>query len=91
MDYIIKADGTKTEVSPLNNKNYSLKEMKDIVGGYIEILHDLTTNQNVMVVNEEGKLEGLAFNKEGTRILRSWGYDDFVVGDVLLCSSDRIE
>ena len=91
MDYIIKADGTKTEVSPLNNINYSLKEMKDIVGGYIEILQDLTTNQSVMVVNEEGKLKGLAFNKEGTQILRSWGYDDFVVGDVLLCSSDRIK
>lgn len=91
MDYIIKADGTKTEVCPVNHHNYSLKEMQDIVGGYIEVLRDLNTNESLMVINEEGKLEGLAFNKEATQILRSWGYDDFVVGDVLLCSSDRIE
>ena len=38
-DIIYKANGEVIETSPKNGTNYSLEELKEIVGGYIEIIH----------------------------------------------------
>ena len=69
----------------------SLDEMQELVGGPIETvpvaLSDRWTDERgvrpVMLVNEEGKLQGLARNALATELLR---YDicDYVVGDVIL-------
>ena len=69
----------------------SLWELQELVGGPIETvpvaLNDRWTHERgvrpVMLVNEEGKLEGLARNELATELLR-YDIDDFVVGDVLL-------
>ena len=69
----------------------SLWELQELVGGYIEMvpvaLNERWTHEHgvrpVMIVNEEGKLQGLARNALATELLR---YDicDYVVGDVIL-------
>ena len=52
MGLIVKTTGEKHKVSPKNGKDYKLKELQDIVDGYIEIVY--LQNNKIMVVNEEG-------------------------------------
>lgn len=59
MAKIFKTDGQVISVQPKNGKDFTLKELKAIVGGYIEIIR---MNDKYMVVNEEGKLDQLPCN-----------------------------
>ena len=88
-DIIYKTNGEVIETSPKNGTNYTLEELKEIVGGYIEIIH-LTENK-IMVINDEGKLINLPHNENAT-ILFSLCLDtiDFIVGDALVCHTNRI-
>lgn len=90
MAKIYKTDGTKEDVFPKENGKFSLEEMQEIVGGYIETI-DLPSGM-VMVLNEEGKLEGLEKNEVATEIWKREfpiedypdNNDELVVGNVLL-------
>lgn len=80
-------DGAFIYKEPKNGTDFSLEELQEFVGGYIEtitLLDDL-----IMVVNEEGKLLGLPFNKAATEIL--WYHtnntDDYIAGSALICES----
>lgn len=68
----------------------SLKFLQNIVGGYIEFI-DLPKQKAVMVVNEEGKLNGLPTNVLAS-VLFYQNYAetrDFIVGDVAFLSADE--
>ena len=73
-------------------KDFQLDEMKEIVGGYIELV-DLRDGR-LLVINEEGKLYKLEVNLAATtmahaaRAIADW---DVIVGNVLLCNSDQIK
>lgn len=89
MDYIIKTDGTKIKIAP-DAKTYTLEEMQEIVGGYIEFVW--LSPFYLMVVNEDGKLNGLQLNESATDLLRLYkDTTDFIVGDVLVCEKDHID
>jgi len=88
MAMIIKTDGQVISVQPKNGKDFSLQELKAIVGGYIEIIR---MNDKFMVVNEEGKLEQLPYNALATGFYwANVGRYDYIVGDVLVCGIDEI-
>jgi hypothetical protein len=90
MAVVIKTDGTKDALQPKNNKVFTLEELKSVVGGYIEIVQ--LTEDYLMVINEEGKLLDLPINVVATRVYRaSRNTDDFIVGNVLICSNKEIE
>jgi hypothetical protein len=82
---LIKADGTTAEVRPADGESFTLVEMQEFVGGYIEIF---AVGEGEMVVNEEGKLLGLPFNREATRLAGPYlfAHDPGVFGDVLVCT-----
>jgi hypothetical protein len=80
---IIRTDGTFTDIQPNNKKDFSLKELQEIVGGYIEIVH--FKNGMIMVVDEEGKLKGYDYNKEACKIFLTEYSNDFIVGNILYC------
>jgi len=82
-------DGMKKEVSPQNGKYFTLKELQTIVGGYIECL--FLNNDMTMVVNEEGKLEGLPCNDLATEIAWNSGFFDIIVGPALVCRAKFIK
>lgn len=89
MGKIYKTDDTITTVEPKNGTDYSLEELQEIVGGHIEILS--LNDEEIMVLNEEGKILGLDLNDNATAIISEAGYwDDFIVGDVLVCKSDEV-
>ena len=81
----IKANGEKTEVTPHNGVNFSLKELQTFVGGYIEML--LTNDQQTMVVNEEGRLNNLPVNHEASGMVTCGP----IVGNVLVCDWSMIK
>lgn len=90
MAKIIKANGEEIETSPMNGNDFKLEELQSIVGGYIEIVW--LPNGKIMVINEEGKLMNLPENVNATKIYHStFGYNDLIVGDVLLCDSNQVE
>lgn len=78
MAQIIKANGEIIETQPSNGTDFSLPELQAVVGGFIEVVH--LADGRLMVVNEEGKLNGLPFNKKASEL-----YPDVIVGDVLVC------
>lgn len=79
MATIIKTDGTRIEII-----KPTLADLQNIVGGYIEALN--LGNKTYLVVNEEGRLEGLALNTAATKIYRR----DMIVGNAVLCTFDEL-
>lgn len=84
----IKTDGTETPVSPKNGTDFSLEELQGFVGGPIEIVRLPGTN-DIMVLHEEGKLEGQPVNAKATRLYNN--PNDCIVGNVLICPSEMVQ
>lgn len=94
MPKIVKLTTTaKTEIieypSVTGELNNNLKFLQEGVGGYIEFI-DLPKHKAVMVVNEEGKMYDLPTNVFATALFYQnyANLRDFIVGDVLLLSSE---
>lgn len=91
MATLIKIDGTQQEVKPQNNEFFSLSEMQQYVGGLIQIIR--FSDEEAMVVNEEGKLMGLEVNEAATNLAldnEAIFFWDCVVGNALICSSNEL-
>lgn len=81
----IKTDGSIINVEPKNGKDFSLKELQGFVGGCIEIVY--LPNGDLMVVNEEGKMNDLPINMKATM---AYGLD-VIVGNVLWCNKSQVK
>ena len=86
---LIKSNGNVSEVEPKNGINFSLEELQQFVGGYIEIVP--IKNGRFMVVNEEGKLSNLPFNLLASAEYNEIVRGDSIVGDALICPSSMIK
>lgn len=88
----LKANCDVVDVTPKNGRDFQLDELKRFVGGFIEIVR--INDKQIMVVNEEGKLNRLPYNSLATEalILAYQGrVDDYIVGNVLLCDNDMVK
>ena len=90
MGILMKANGDVSEVYPKKKRHgFSLDEMQGFVGGYIEIIG---VGEKFLVLNEEGKLNGLEINQKATEIFQKYyGKTDLIVGDVLLADENEID
>lgn len=88
MAQILRTNGTWDNVQPANGSDFSLQEVQAIVGGYVELVR--LWDGRIMLINEEGKLEGLPLNAEATRLflVERDGYD-VIAGDALVCDNDQ--
>lgn len=89
---IYKQSGCVARVSPSNGTDFTLRELQNIVGGYIELV--CLGNGNVMVINEEAKGKiGTEINVSATRMAREhqaiWAHD-CIVGNALVCPSEMV-
>lgn len=90
MAKIYKVNGEILDIEPKNGSDFSLEELQGVVRGYIEILP--LNNDEIMVMNEEGKCDNLGINLMATSLMLCAGYrHDFIVGDVLVCKSDEVK
>lgn len=86
---IIKTDSTEQEFKPADKK-ISLKEMQEIVGGYIEIVP--LNNDKLFVCNEEGKIKGLPYNSKASEYFeKHTGHYDKIAGDVIIADTWEID
>lgn len=93
MGKVIKPNGDEFEVTPMNNNDFSLDELQDLVDGYIECLYFKDDSSRIMVINEEGKLNGLHYNPIATVIAIQQGLigiGDYIVGNALICEPGEI-
>ena len=75
----------------------TLKEAQAFVGGYVEGIS--MPNGDYLIVNEEGKLKGLPFNEEASKLWKDTfdndnfitGRDDFVVGNAILIKKSALK
>lgn len=82
----IKASGEETRLFP-NGKQWSLKEMQEKVGGYVEMIFRTSMSQDyVMVANEEGRLHHLPVNQKASEVA-----GQMIVGDVLIIPRKEIK
>lgn len=89
MAKIYKANGEVLDIEPKNGRDFQLEELQAIVGGLIQIIE--INDTEIMVINEEGKLENLPLNEQATAIYQKQVYEgDFIVGDVLICKDEEI-
>jgi hypothetical protein len=80
--WIVRADERWEWPEPSNGKKFTLDELREIVGGRIEMIRvpaAFSKRKMYMVVNEVGKLKGLPPNTLATTIM-----GQLIVGDVLL-------
>ena len=66
MGILIKTSGEKLEVNPADGESFSLKEVQDYVGGYVEIFR---VGEKKYLFNEEGLLLDLPTNTKATEEL----------------------
>jgi Domain of unknown function (DUF3846) len=67
MAHILYPDGSSKEVQPANSTDFRLEELREIVGGSIEILN--LKDGRIMVLNESGKLLDLPRNEQATALV----------------------
>lgn len=78
----LKADTTVEVIEP-KGIYFTLEELQEYVGGYIEIIK--LPNNFIMVLDEEGLLKKKKVNKQATHIAGS-----VIVGDVIVCKSKMV-
>lgn len=71
----------------MKGKTASLKELQDAVGGLIECVD--TNDGRLMIINEEGKLEGLEPNHVATELFAP-GHD-IIVGNAVILNHVEME
>lgn len=86
---IIKSNGTSVDFMPQNGTDFSLEELQKAVGGYIQVVYISSTQ--IMVLNEEGKNEGLPYNHNASMIFAMAGIKDIAVGDVVVCGKEMVK
>jgi hypothetical protein len=86
---LYKTNGEIEEVEPENGEDFKLAELQKMVEGNIEIVP--LDKSEIIVVNEEGKLEGLPANGAATRRWReAHGPTDVIVGNALVCDGSMV-
>jgi len=83
----IKTDSQTETVTPQNGTRFTLEELQNFVGGYIEPL--TLKDGSIMWLNEEGKLNQLPYNPMANRIAHEQtgiAWDDGIVGNVLIAT-----
>jgi len=82
MARLLKADGTEAVVKPTGEK-FSLKELQNLVGGLIEIVH---ARGQLLIVDEEGLLKQKPYNSAASRFSGI-----HIVGDAVICESGEVD
>jgi hypothetical protein len=86
---LITTGGVITEYWPANRTDFTLQELQEAVGGMIEVIRMPGNGPaRIMVMNEEGRIHGLAQN-----VLASgaFGVEGDIIGNVVVCPSKMLK
>jgi hypothetical protein len=83
---VITASGKMTQIEPFNGKDFTLEELQQQVGGYIQVLPmKVKRRKAIMIMNEEGMLHNLPKNAIASSFWGERGHT--IVGTVVVCPS----
>ena len=94
---LLHQDGDIQGIQPANGTDFSLSELKDLLGcSYIEVIYlDNEGNDDdlIMIGDEEGRLiSDPVENVQATKVYReSWGCQQNIVGNIILCPSSMLK
>ena len=83
MAQLIKANGEQIDVTPKNGKDFKFEELKEMIGGWIEIVR--LRDDKILVVDEEGMCKEKDINPVASLMA---GFT--VVGDVVFCNNNQV-
>lgn len=89
--YLISVDGSMTEITPINGKEFELEEAQRHVEGYIQVVQ--LNQDQIMIVNENGKIEELRYNFIATGIAEMFHAlwtGDYICGNAIVCPSSML-
>lgn len=91
MATFISVDGSEREVQPKNGKHFTLEELQEYAGGYIEMVR--LPSGGWLVFDEDGKMKDLPRNDRATPMGHACGIadNDYIVGNVLVAKSTEID
>lgn len=88
MGVLIKTNGVLEPLIPKNGTDFSLEELQEAVGGYIELVTvEVDREIYYLVVNENGCAESLDLNPIASRFYRG----GIIVGNALVCRCYEIK
>jgi hypothetical protein len=85
---VIHPNGEVQIKRPANGEKFTLEELQEMVGGYIELVHLPRGNGHATAyVNADGKLKGREYNAEASAI---YGREptDVIVGPMVIVSTE---
>ena len=93
----VNTDANEFKIVSDSKDEPTLESAQKFVGGRVEGI--TFPNGDYLIINEEGKLEGLPLNPEATALWRAtftkdkylFGYDDFVVGPAILIKKQALK
>jgi hypothetical protein len=86
----IEPNGTVSEFNPQGEK-FTLKELQEGVGGYIE-MYLTKDGKRLIILNEEGKIDGLPLNIVATSFFNTaTTLEDVLVGNVLIVDANLVD
>lgn len=91
MAKLYKTNGEIVEIEPENGSDFSLEELQSFIGGHIGLA--CLSEDEVMIVNKEGKLRNLPYNQNATAIFNKEMRctADYIAGDALVCKHNQIK
>lgn len=92
----------KDVISIERDEPFTLEEMQELVGGYVQVIPiprlnmayaeiNIDEKDLLMLIDEEGKMKGSKPNMAGTIILQANGYMDYAVGNVVICDARLVQ
>lgn len=91
MATIIYVNGSTRELRPANGRCFTLEELQEAVGGFIEPIRLPCGDE--LILDEEGKIKGKSMNGRASVLLAAAGGlpDDYVAGDAVRMSAREFE
>jgi hypothetical protein len=88
MSFVIEMDNEYRTVKP-KDRYWSLQELQDLVGGYIERVPCSVPRMQVFV-NEDGLARRYPTNQDGTRLAREFGFTPFYLDNKTATSQSAV-
>ena len=84
MALLLKTDNTREEVEPRHGREFTLRELQNYVGGYVDVV-PLSDNR-ILIINGQGHMLDLTANFSATLAA-----ERSIVGDALLCRMTEVQ
>lgn len=91
MGILMNVTGTQQVVSPKNGTDYKLEELYAMLN--VQMIEVVTLSEHmIMIIDEEGKLNGSAQNFEATGIFQmACNTEDVIMGNALVCNTEELQ